>query len=78
MKLPSLAVKGIDRLVLELIGAMPSKGEAPWFELDKFAFGLQALEFDRLELDLLRFLTVSVEKIVVRLSAVARSSPLTR
>ncbi len=63
MKLPELAAKAIDRLILDFtIGFGLRDGQFRFSEIDMH-IGLGAVGFDRLRLDLMRFLELSCESV---------------
>lgn len=65
MKLPELAAKSIDRLILDFtIGIGIRKGTFR-FNLDDIHVGISAVGFDHLRLDLMRFLELSCDEVAL-------------
>lgn len=64
MKLPGLALKSIDRLIIDLTLGVALRGASAW-DFSRIRLGFQALDFRDLDLDLLRFLTLKVRRLSI-------------
>jgi hypothetical protein len=66
MKLPELAAKSIDRLILDFTIAFGLRAGQSRFSLDDMQVSVGAVGFDRLRLDLLRFLELSCDHVELK------------
>ncbi len=76
MKLPAIAGKTLERLTFNLQLGLPGKAGFGSWDLGKAYVALGALGFDKLDLDLFRFIEISAEK--VEFAAPAGTPPITK
>ena len=63
MKMPELSLPGLDRLVLNIVTIFGQDASTGRWSPGHFAIGIRAFAFDHLDIDLMRFLEISADKV---------------